>query len=325
MRDMRHKRTLRYTSILCLCALLHLATIFLGDLAWWIDLWSHFQLQIGLLLVGLSIVGYIRFESARPYARALACYGMTILAWVAWTGGLSWSKNAPASDVYFQNVLYSQSAQAQDALASNIARHPARIYAFVEPNPRFVANIQRILGVAPVLHHSQGGRSCAVFVTDPTLTVDAAEIRTDPDHDPLCVVRFASFDLIVAHPLPPLNNERYQRQNAYIAALSDAFKTAEAAGRDWLMVGDLNMTPYSVRFRNAFGAYASAAHYTWRTASPLMLPIDHVFGTVPHRVQSMPAYTSDHQGLAVSFVGVEQDAHHPTFSLPTNSDTPSGI
>lgn len=319
MPDMVH---LVYVSILCLCTLLHLATIFLGDLAWWIDVWSHFQLQLGSFLIGLSLLGYIRFGSKRPYARVLACYGTVILVWVAWTIiDLSWQKTMPASDVYFQNVLYAQSARAQDALASNIARHPARVYAFVEPNPRFVATMQRMLGVAPILHHSQGGRSCAVFVTDPTLTVDTAEIRTDPDHDPLCVVHFSTFDLFVAHPLPPLDRERYRRQDAYIATLTDAFNTSEAAGRDWLMVGDLNMTPYSVRFRNAFGAYARTAHYTWRTISPLMLPIDHVFGTVPHHARTMPAHTSDHRGLAISFTGSEQSAHDLTPSLQTDSDT----
>ncbi|MBP9749925.1 MAG: hypothetical protein KBD21_04305, partial [Candidatus Pacebacteria bacterium] len=167
-------------------------------------------------------------------------------------------------------------------MAHNISGYPARVYAFVEPHPQFIASMHDILGVAPLIHHSQGGASCAVFVTDPTLEILSAEVRTDPYHDPLCYVRFSSFDLFVAHPLPPLNAERYDRQDAYFAMVTSEILATEAAGRAWLLVGDLNATSYSSRFRKAFGAYTPLNRYTWRSHTPLLLPIDHAFGTIPH-------------------------------------------
>ncbi len=303
------RKTFIFSGTLLTLGVLHLSTIFFGDLAWWIDLCSHFPLQIAILLLVVAIALRAYTRKARPYAFALACYGIALLAWVVWTTDLPQPREEPLApaDIYFQNVLYAQDAEAQRALAAQIARNTARVYAFVEPNPLFVAHMQRILGVTPIIHHSQGGRSCAVFVVDTTLAVTSSEVRTDADHDPLCIVRFSSFDLFVAHPLPPLDRERYVRQNAYLSTLTEEFGSSNAAGRSWLMVGDLNMTPFSVRFRNAFSDYARSARYTWRTDSPFALPIDHVLGTLPYYVESTPAYTSDHRGLAISFTTGAQD------------------
>ncbi len=298
------KKKQKYLIFAITCAGIHLITIFFGDSAWWIDIWSHFQLQLAVVLFCVALSLLLFSKANRPYAYALACYACIVSGWVAWSNDLPQPHELASTDrvdIYYQNVLYGQTPAAHRTMASNISRYPARVYAFVEPHPRFIANMHDILGVTPLIYHAQGGASCAVFVTDPALEILSAEVHTDPHHDPLCHVRFSSLDLFVAHPLPPLNAERYMRQDAYFTLVTSEIRATETAGRAWLLVGDLNTSTYSARFRNAFGAYTHSGHYTWRTNTPLLLPIDHAFGTIPHDIKTTPSFTSDHQGLVVMF------------------------
>jgi hypothetical protein len=205
-------------------------------------------------------------------------------------------------DLYYQNVLFDTPPDTHEATAYALAQHHARVYAFVEPNSQFVNAFEKVLGTPPVLQDTANSTGCAVFVTDPAIEIQDTHILKSTLHDPICFVRFATFDLFVVHPLPPTSAHRYERQNRMFEAIDTLITASSQNERAWFVVGDFNATLYSARFRSRLGMYVKKHFYTWGIPSPFMIPIDHAFGTIPHTTRVYPEHTSDHRGLGVTFL-----------------------
>lgn len=292
-------RTLGIVFFIVACA--HLASIFFGTHAWWIDIFAHFQLQLGFLLLCIAPLVWWYTKSKYLFF-SIGTYGLIVLIWVCMlTQTASGGEYIGGLDVYYQNVLFSTPNDTHEATVNALAQHRARVYAFVEPNPHFVDMFESISGTPPTLQNTTNSTGCAVFVTDPTMEIRDARVIKSVHHDPICFVRFDTFDLFVVHPLPPTSAYRYERQNRMFEAIHNHIEASLQDGRAWFVVGDFNATLYSARFRDVFGAYTKTHFYTWGIPSPFTIPIDHAFGTIPHVTRVYPEYTSDHRGLGVTF------------------------
>ena len=280
--------------------LVHQITIHLGYRHWMLDVWSHFQLQILVVAVPIA-VGTSIVTRSKPYAVLSTCYLFLLAVWVF--GGTNWSSSdvhvERNIDLYYQNVQYDSDPASQQDFAERIVDYGASVVALVEPSPALVRAVSLLRGEEPLIYQHLGNRSCVVFGPEADV-LDRFVVRAD-DHDPMCVVRFTSYDLYVAHPLPPLGSNRYARQDRFFAMQSEYIEESVAAGRDWLVVGDFNSTKYSSLFRRYFGAYVTAQYYSWASFGLLMIPIDHAFGSLQHRGYLYPAYVSDHHGIGITF------------------------
>lgn len=298
---MSHRVRIAWYSV-AVCVCIHAGTLLLGSWVWWLDIFTHFQLQY--VLAGL-VTTFVLWLSTRnlPITLFTAIYTLCIGLWILSTLTFSSMHASTAEvDILYQNVLFGQSNSNHARMAEVIHGIPARVYAFVEPHPTFIATFEKALGAPPVIYHSQGGSSCAVFVNDAELVVRNAFLLHDRDsHDPLCVVEFETFDLFVAHPLPPLNKHRFERQHNLFAVLKEQIQSSESAERPWVVVGDFNASLYSPRMREAFSPWLTTQHYTWGTHSLLALPIDHAFSNRPITIKTYPAGTSDHKGLGIFY------------------------
>jgi hypothetical protein len=286
--------------LVALCVCIHLLSLLLGTWVWWLDILTHLQLQYAIAGFVLTPALWFITRSA-PVSLFTAGYTLCIVMWIISTLSLSgFATHETKQDIYFQNVLFGQNGAEHTSMVHTILDTPARVYAFVEPHPTFVATFAQALGRTPAIYYSRGGSSCAVFVNDATLVVQNAYLlHNRSSHDPLCIVEFETFDLYVAHPLPPLNKHRFERQNNLLAVLRGQIANSEQAGREWVVVGDFNASLYTARMRSVFQPWLNTQHYTWHSPSPLMLPIDHAFSNRPIVVHTYPALTSDHKGLGI--------------------------
>ena len=288
------------TAFLLILIVLHQLTIHAGHLHWLLDIWSHMQLQVLIVsvpvLVGLALVSRAIWLVVVG-GGYIICLGLWVLLPMVWHEQMP---TVPPT-VYYQNVQYQQPLDALRKMGDAIASSDADIIALVEPHPVMVDQIRAVRGEDPIMYHHDRGRSCAVFVRDNTFTVQHAHVVLAPTHDPLCIVQFATFDLYIAHPLPPLNADHFARQKAYFATLEAHIVDAIHKERAWLVVGDFNSTSYSALFRQHFGAYVDTRFYTWNWPAPLTIPIDHAFGSFAIDTYLYPAHTSDHRGLGVVF------------------------
>lgn len=121
-------------------------------------------------------------------------------------------------------------------------------------------------------------------------------------------VRGRAIDVVGAHAIPPVSGGRWDARNAQLREIANL---AAARERPMVVVGDLNITPWSWHFRELLrggGLVDSARGFgvqgTWISFGPslLRIPIDHVlvspeFRTTARRVGS--PFGSDHLPLVV--------------------------
>lgn len=291
----------RHTATLLLVLVaLHQATLWLGPLAWWLDVWTHFQLQYAI--TGLILTPIV-FAISRSYVITLAwaLYVAAACLWVVSTHSFT-TTNLEHADLLFQNIRYDQSVRAHANLAAAIAAQSADVYAFAESSATFVRAFSETTDTEPAISHLDGGRSCAVFVATTSIDVLNADVWYTSKGDPMCMVALTNYDLYVAHPLPPLSQERFARTKSYLTLVRESIERSEALGRAWLVVGDFNSTRYSRVYRGAVGEYLSKQFYTWQTESILALPIDHAYSSHTLLLAQTPAYSSDHNGIAIKFI-----------------------
>ncbi|TDJ44082.1 MAG: hypothetical protein E2O52_09140 [Gammaproteobacteria bacterium] len=116
--------------------------------------------------------------------------------------------------------------------------------------------------------------------------------------------------IYAVHLFPPLSARGAGQRNLQLETLAARLS---ATGLPSLVIGDLNMTPFSPYFES-FAAAAGLVdarrpagfHFTWPTSAlPLWIPIDHVLATRSLDVRSVqrgPDTGSDHYPLEVSVI-----------------------
>ncbi|MBT8444150.1 MAG: endonuclease/exonuclease/phosphatase family protein [Gammaproteobacteria bacterium] len=121
--------------------------------------------------------------------------------------------------------------------------------------------------------------------------------------------------VFAVHLYSPTNPQRAARRNRQ---LDDLARQVNASAVPTIVVGDLNVTPFSPYFANLLNGAGvvdarrpSGFHFTWPTsAAPLWIPIDHVLSdpsVIVTRVSRGPDTGSDHYPLEVSVVCCEAE------------------
>jgi len=107
------------------------------------------------------------------------------------------------------------------------------------------------------------------------------------------------------HPPPPISNYLYDERNRFLQKVADL---SAQLGGDMIVVGDLNVTPWSQHFRDFLdeaglkdGRVKQGVLATWPAAFfPLQIPIDHILAGSNVNVVSLhtsSGLTSDHRTL----------------------------
>lgn len=296
-------------------AILSSATVlaFFGDVWWFLDLFSHFRVQ---LLLGLSAIA-LALIFRRRY-KAPAFFGMAALVNL-WTIVPLYFGEQPhpvaVSRSYRALLMNVNTGSGEPSrVAQAIRQLDPGVVALEEVNDQWLSALSLALRDYPYSRAMprEDNFGIALYSKYPLVH---SEIRQVGEADVPSVI--AELELpdgrltvIATHPLPPGGPENSRLRNDQLARLPENVKRASSPV---LLLGDLNATPWCSHFKRLLSrsglrdsSQGRGVLGTWPTYFPILLiPIDHCLYTAGVHVLRRavgPKVGSDHYPLVVDFV-----------------------
>jgi len=293
--------------VLCAATLLG----FLGRFWWLLDLFSHFRVQY---FVGLAVLGLILLFSRRGITATLFLLLAAInLAQVLplYFGAPSAKMSASATT---RLMLINVNAQAGDParVRETVRESAPDILVLEEVDERWITELSDLHDTYPhsVVEPREDDFGVALFSKLPLLQSEVVFIGSAgvPSIDATVEHAGEPLRILATHPLPPGGRDYSAWRNEQLRLLAGMAD----ASRPFLLVGDLNTTPWNFHFRRLLadsGLRDSAEGFgiqpSWPTFNPLFwIPLDHVLHS-PHIVikarTTGPDVGSDHYPVVVDF------------------------
>jgi endonuclease/exonuclease/phosphatase (EEP) superfamily protein YafD len=305
-------RLLRLALILAVAGLLGATAIsFLGRFHWLPELLTHFRVQLVVVSAALAVAAAI--VRVRPAAAVAA---LCVLAHASPLAPYLLPRSAPAPlaalpvRILLLNVLTVNDRF--DAVAALVWREDPDVVGLLEIDDRWSRALAPLRARYPyhVEHPQQDNFGIALFSRIPLGNVALRRL----EHD---AVRIAVGELdvagrrtvlLLAHPVPPAGGGPARLRDRQLDALARIRNEFE--GREAIVIGDLNTSPWSPRHARletlahlANAARGLGTFPSWPTALPwLMIPIDHCLLSPGLRAASLrlgPPVGSDHLPLIV--------------------------
>ncbi len=286
---------------------------FMGRLWWILDLCSHFRVQYlaGLAVLAL-IFGIARRHKAAVALSVFACANLAVVlpGWV-----LAPRTEQDPGSATIRVMLANVNTSYGDAgkVLSAITGHDPDVIVLEEVSRRWLRDLAPLAARYPhvVTEPREDNFGIALYSR---LPLSSARIEWIGGADvPSVVAEVETPDgratVIGTHPLPPASAEYSRWRNDQLEALPGFVKGIEGAV---VLLGDLNVSPWSHHFRNLVersGLIDSARGRGWQPtwpagAFPLLIPIDHCLHSedlvVTDRTTG-PGIGSDHLPLVVNF------------------------
>ncbi len=284
-----------------------------GRLWWFLDLFSHFQVQYLVILAGPIVWFGFRKKKRRVAA------GLLIFVWLLWQISPQWLDTSQHSDANSNLRLMSVNVYAgnsdYDAVLGAVSAEQPDIVVFQEVTTSWAAKLKSLREVYP---HSQtvarqDAFGMAIFSRFPLEAVETKLIGQVPWIEATVGVNGRKTTVLAAHTLPPMGERNSNRRNSQLRSIVATQKRSAAAGVPLIVAGDLNCSPWSPHMRDtlqASGLISARRGFgilpSWPTQRPvLVIPIDHVLvsseiGVVDFRVGKGTG--SDHLPVTVDLV-----------------------
>jgi len=274
---------------------------------WWrFDLACHFRAQYAWSL-GLITCGFLVFRRWRPAAVA-AVFAFANAACPA----SFWFRSDTCSDggryqhlrIMLSNV--NTANRSYRKLEQHVIAEDPDVLVLMEVDRHWLTGLSQLRQIYP--HRIEEPRSdnfgIALFSRCPVAASERVQLgaATVPSILATLNVRGTEFDLLATHPLPPVSAENTRFRDEQLRAAAACIRDAVDPR---ILIGDLNVTPYSNRFRQL--VYDSGLHdsmrgsgvqTTWPRSLPFMrIPIDHCLCSVDVLVLGRrvgPEIGSDH-------------------------------
>ncbi len=293
-------------------ALAIVATVlgFFAGATWFLELPSHFRVQHLVVATTLAVVQAFRRRLRWTFAlfAVVLIEGSSVLS-VARPTPLASHGDAQPLRVVTLNVLTSN--RGFDRVMRHLRSVDADLVLLLEVDESWVAALEPLGDLYPhrLVQPRADNFGIALLAKRPLDGLRVFELPGSvvPSIGGKLAWNGMEIALLGTHPLPPVGREYASSRNRQLAAI--ARWAAEQSGNA-LVLGDLNVTPFSPRFAPLLGdGHMVRAHApwsigaTWRVDEPwFAAPIDHVLvsssiGVV--RVVVGPGVGSDHRSLQV--------------------------
>jgi endonuclease/exonuclease/phosphatase (EEP) superfamily protein YafD len=284
---------------------------------WLGDLAVHFPVQYA----GLALAAFVLFTIARAPAWAAlalllaAFHSMNAAPVLAARPAPAPTARSPGDPVRVRvaaiNVLHSN--RQFQRVADFIHRERPDAVVLVEMNPTWRAGLAAVAREFPYRYETSGRRrGVSLWSRLPLTGVGVLPIgaRQEPAVQAMLTKAGRSFRLFGVHASWPLAPGGAARRNEQLQLLA---RHARATAGPLVVVGDLNVSPFSPHFRDllAAGALRSAADgYGWQPTWPSFMPpagiqIDHALVNGPVTVERFrrgPSGGSDHLPIVVDVI-----------------------
>jgi endonuclease/exonuclease/phosphatase (EEP) superfamily protein YafD len=283
-----------------------------GELHFALDNLSNFPVHFGVAFLACAVV------LAKLGDRRLALVSATLLALalvpvVQWYLPGATKQPAPGatpvklliSNVYFRNRQHAR-------LLRLIDRERPDVVGLVEVNARWLRKVARLRAEYPYHFEIPDEAIIGLALYSKLPLTNARVLRAGESGTPAIAATLATADgeieIILAHPMSPLNAEHVRRRNAQLRALGDYVGSLD---RPVVIAGDLNATMWNRIYREfaeSGGLHNARAGYgvgpTWPSVWPLGVPIDHILATELVRFRSfrvLESVGSDHLPVSAEF------------------------
>ncbi len=281
----------------------------LARTGWIADLATHFAWQYAAAaLVAAGVLLALR----RPAWTAMAVAVLAVNLYVAWPeepGAITPPSSHPFR-VVVANVFFGNSEHERVIAFVRSARPDAVV--FVEVTPEWRRALAALENDLPHAKAVGSGRHGVLLMSRVAFTATNA-LSVDPRAETMLHARLPAgarnVDLFAVHANWPLGRRTSEFRNRQLEALADH---AAREGGPVVIAGDLNVTPYSPRFRDLIdrGRLRSAAGRQWAPTWPTWFPpaaiqIDHVLVSSDVGVRGFetgPRVGSDHLPIVADLV-----------------------
>ena len=209
------------------------------------------------------------------------------------------------SNVYFRNRQHAR-------LLRLIDRERPDVVGLVEVNSRWLRKVARLRAEYPYHFEIPDEATIGLALYSKLPLTNARILRIGDAGTPAIAATIATADgeieIILAHPMSPLDAEHVRRRNAQLRALGDYVGGLD---RPVVIAGDLNATMWNRNYREFAergGLHNARAGHgvgpTWPSVWPLGVPIDHILATEPVRLRNfrvLESVGSDHLPVSAEF------------------------
>lgn len=248
-----------------------------------IELMSHFQVQyfIAGVLALLVILALRRWRCALVPLVCVAITGWSL--WPFWFGGSAALHGTDTIRLFHANVLTSNSSH--ERTIEEINRHDPDIIVLQEVNAAWITATQHLRSTHPYTIEAVRSDNFGILIMsklplreDSIIEVGEAGV---PSASAVLDLNGHAVRLFATHPLPPLQQRGFELRNDQLARTIELLTEEH---RPMIIIGDLNITPWSGHYRDLIAALglinAREGHGiapTWPADFPALcrIPIDH--------------------------------------------------
>ena len=291
-------------------------TASIGGLAgrywWFLDLASHFPVQyfIVLALVAAALCVVKAYRVAVVFA-LVALVNLALLLPLYAGDTQSAAEPDRSLRVMLINVYRKNTNHA--AVLDSIDRHDPDFVIAEEVNQRWMEVLRTLDAHYPHVVSQPREDNFGIALLSKHPIADANVIKIGSIGLPTIVARFDvkgdAFYLVGTHAVPPVGADEARARDDHLAAIPAIVKALEAPA---LLLGDLNVSPWSFHFRKLTrdsglrdGSEGRGVQPTWPTYMlPLLIPIDHCLHAPEIDVidKTVGAHVgSDHYPVVVDF------------------------
>ena len=287
----------------------------LGRFAWFLELFTHFKVQLAVCFAGYAALEFAARRHRRAWASlafaALNAVPAVLLSLPSGARAAPLTPDLPARLRILQANILTSNTNAP-ALLALVAREDPDVIVLQEPNVRWLRDLAPLADRYPV-HAAQPREDnfgAAIFCKTNALCAEIF-LLSDPEEAPSSKALIAAggrtVTVIGTHPLAPCCDASWLGRNAFTLELAERLKAVRGP---LVVTGDFNNTPWSATFRGFLAASglrdSAQGHgplFTWPTAIPfLRIPLDHCFVSRDVQVLSKrlgPDIGSDHLPLII--------------------------
>lgn len=311
-------RKLTDRALLALLGAAALATLMclLAPWHWFAELFSHFRVYYVAALVPLAML----WAARRRWAHALAAAVLAVPHLLQVVPYLSPYLVAP--------TMASEAAPAARIVAFNLYfrnLEPGRLLEYIERETPDVLVLSELThdwaGQLAAIHERYphrvvrprtGSYGMGVYSRVPLADVEVSGLGAEHTANVMATLKLPGqdVDLYALHLRAPFSADRAARRNRQLDAIARRITDPAREARPVLVVGDLNLTPFSPHFDALLAATGlrdarrrHGLHFTWPAAwAPLWIPIDHCLaggGIGVQAVRRGPDLGSDHYPLEI--------------------------
>ena len=251
-----------------------------------LDNLSNFAVHFGLAFLALAAL--LTWRRSPGWAAGAAAAAVLALAPVApWYFGRDEPAAAsPAVRFLLANVYYRNRHKRR--LLERVAEESPDVVALVEVNLSWLRRL-RVLREQYPYHFERPDEAyvgLALYSRFPIEDARVLELRGESSTPAIAATLKApggDVEVVLVHPMSPLNAEFIRRRNEQVLALA---RYAQGVEKPLVMAGDLNLTMWNRGYRplaeiaqlhNARAGHG--AEPSWPALGPLGVPIDHVLGS----------------------------------------------